>query len=162
MPVRVGINGFGRIGRLTLRTILQRHPEGIEVVAINDLTDSKTNAHLFQWDSTFGPFKGDIKVEETDFIVNGKKIQVFAEREPANIPWSKQGVDIVVESTGFFTDATKAAAHMTGDVKKVIISAPAKNEDITYNSFRAAMAKSPPSITPEIESQYQSIQQRGL
>ncbi len=131
MPVRVGINGFGRIGRLTLRTILQRHPEGIEVVAVNDLTDSKTNAHLFKWDSTFGPFAGDIAVEDTDFIVNGKKIAVFAERDPANIPWDQQGVDIVVESTGFFTDATKAAAHREHGVKKVIISAPAKKEDIT-------------------------------
>ena len=131
MPVRVGINGFGRIGRLTLRTILQRHPEGIEVVAINDLTDSKTNAHMFKWDSTFGPFKGVITVEENDFIVNGKKILVFSEREPSNIPWDKAGVDIVVESTGFFTDATKAAAHRDHGVKKVIISAPAKNEDLT-------------------------------
>jgi len=131
MPVRVGINGFGRIGRLTLRTILARHADDIEVVAVNDLTDTKTNAHLFKYDSTFGPFNGTISVEDSDFIVNGKKVTVFAERDPANIPWDSCGVDIVVESTGFFTDATKAAAHLGGSVKKVIISAPAKNEDIT-------------------------------
>src|ERR1051325_4541949 len=101
MPVRVGINGFGRIGRLTLRTILERHPDNIQVVAVNDLTDSKTNAHLFMWDSTYGPFKGGVTTEENDFIVNGTKIVVFAERDPAAIPWDKAGVDLVVESTGF-------------------------------------------------------------
>ncbi len=87
MPVRAGINGFGRIGRLTLRTILQRHADDIEVVAINDLTDVSTNAHLFKWDSTYGPFNGDIATEEKDFVVNGKKITVFAEREPGAITW---------------------------------------------------------------------------
>jgi glyceraldehyde 3-phosphate dehydrogenase len=131
MPVRVGINGFGRIGRLTLRTILQRHADDIEVVAVNDLTDVKTNAHLFKWDSTYGPFAGDVTTEDKDFVVNGKKITVFAEREPAAIPWNTEGVDIVVESTGFFTDATKAVAHREHGVKKVIISAPAKKEDLT-------------------------------
>ena len=110
MPVRVGINGFGRIGRLTLRTILQRHADNIEIVAINDLTDVKTNAHLFKYDSTYGPFAGDVTTEETDFVVNGKKITVFAEKDPAAIPWDKEGVEVVVESTGFFTDATKAVA----------------------------------------------------
>jgi glyceraldehyde 3-phosphate dehydrogenase len=131
MPVRVGINGFGRIGRLSLRTILQRHPNAIEVVAINDLTDVTTNAHLFKWDSTYGPFEGTITTEEKDFVVNGKKVVVFAEKDPAAIPWATQGVDLVIESTGFFTDATKAVAHRRDSVKKVIISAPAKNEDIT-------------------------------
>ena len=131
MAVKVGINGFGRIGRLTLRTLLNRYPDAIEVVAINDLTDVNTNAHLFKYDSTYGPFAGDIATEETDFVVNGKKIQVFAERDPAAIPWDKAGVDIVIESTGFFTDATKAVAHREHGVKKVIISAPAKNEDLT-------------------------------
>ena len=131
MAVKVGINGFGRIGRLTLRAILQRHAENIEVVAINDLTDVKTNAHLFKWDSTYGPFVGDVTTEEADFVVNGKKITVFAERDPAAIPWDKEGVDIVVEATGFFTDATKAVAHREHGVKKVIISAPAKKEDLT-------------------------------
>lgn len=131
MPVRVGINGFGRIGRLTLRTILQRHADNIEVVAINDLTDVKTNAHLYKYDSTYGPFAGSVTTEEKDFVVNGKKIYVFAEKDPAVIPWDSQGVDIVVESTGFFTDATKAVAHREHGVKKVIISAPAKKEDLT-------------------------------
>lgn len=131
VPVRVGINGFGRIGRLTLRTILERHPDTIEVVGINDLTDVKTNAHLFKWDSTYGPFSGNVTTEEKDFVVNGKKIAVFAEREPAAIPWDTVGADIVVESTGLFTDATKAVAHRERGVKKVIISAPAKKEDLT-------------------------------
>ena len=131
MAVRVGINGFGRIGRITLRTILERHADDIEVVAINDLTDAKTNAHLFKWDSTYGPFQGDIQTEDKDFIVNGKKITVFAERNPADIAWDSVGADIVIESTGFFTDATKAVAHREHGVKKVVISAPAKNEDLT-------------------------------
>ena len=132
MAVRVGINGFGRIGRLTLRTILQRHAGNIEVVAINDLTDAPTNAHLFKWDSTYGPFNGEITTEDKDFIVNGKKIEVYAERNPGDIPWDKAGVDVVIESTGFFTDGLKAAAHREHGVKKVIISAPAKNEDKTF------------------------------
>ena len=131
MAVRVGINGFGRIGRITLRTILERHADDIEVVAINDLTDAKTNAHLFKWDSTYGPFSGDIHIEENGFDVNGKKIRVFAEREPAAIKWDEVGTDIVIESTGFFTDATKAVAHREHGVKKVVISAPAKKEDLT-------------------------------
>src|SRR5579871_5669837 len=131
MAVKVGINGFGRIGRLTLRTILQRHADDIDVVAINDLTDVKTNAHLFKWDSTYGPFQGDVSTAEKDFVVNGKKIQVFAERDPAAIAWDSVGADIVIEATGFFTDATKAVAHREHGVKKVIISAPAKNEDLT-------------------------------
>jgi len=131
MAVKVGINGFGRIGRLTLRTILQRYPDAIDVVAINDLTDVKTNAHLFKWDSTYGPFHGDVSTAEQDFVVNGKKILVFAERDPAVIPWDAAGVDVVIESTGLFTDATKAVAHREHGVKKVIISAPAKKEDLT-------------------------------
>jgi glyceraldehyde 3-phosphate dehydrogenase len=131
MAVRVGINGFGRIGRLTLRTILSRYPNDIEVVAVNDLTDVKTNAHLFKWDSTYGPFDGTVDTDEADFVVNGKKIKVFAERDPAAIAWGSVGADIVIESTGLFTDATKAAAHREGGAKKVIISAPAKKEDLT-------------------------------
>jgi glyceraldehyde 3-phosphate dehydrogenase len=131
MPVRVGINGFGRIGRLTLRTILERYPNDIQVVAVNDLTDTKTNAHLFKWDSTYGPFKGDVATEEQDFVVNGRKITVFAERDPVAIPWDREGVDLVVESTGLFTDATKAIAHREHGAKKILISAPAKNEDLT-------------------------------
>ena len=131
MPVRIGINGFGRIGRLSLRTILARHPHDIEVVAVNDLTDTKTNAHLFKYDSTYGPYKGTVDHSDTEIIVDGKAIKVFAEREPGNIAWDSVGVDLVVESTGFFTDATKAVAHRNHGVKKVIISAPAKNEDLT-------------------------------
>lgn len=131
MAVKVGINGFGRIGRLTLRTILERHPHDIEVVGINDLTDSKTNAHLFKWDSTYGPFNGEVSADDKDFRVNGKAITVFAERNPGDIKWDSVGAEIVIESTGLFTDATKAVAHREHGVKKVLISAPAKKEDIT-------------------------------
>jgi glyceraldehyde 3-phosphate dehydrogenase len=131
MAVRVGINGFGRIGRLALRTILARHANEIEIVAINDLTDSKTNAHLFKWDSTYGPFKGEVTTDANDVIVGGRKIKVFAERNPGDIRWDTEGVDIVIESTGLFTNATKAVAHREHGVKKVIISAPAKEEDLT-------------------------------
>ena len=130
--VRVGINGFGRIGRLTYRAIRDRYPNGeIEVVALNDLTDAHTNAHLLKYDSNYGPFKGEVSYQGNDIIVDGKQITVFAEKDPAAIPWDREGCDIVVESTGFFTDATKAVAHREHGVKKVIISAPAKNEDIT-------------------------------
>ena len=132
MAVRVGINGFGRIGRLSFRAIHERYgSDQIEVVAVNDLTDAQTNAFLLKHDSNYGNFKGDVTFDDKDIVVNGKKIQVFAEREPGSIPWDAAGVDIVVESTGFFTDATKAAAHRGRGVKKVIISAPAKNEDLT-------------------------------
>ncbi len=131
MAVRVGINGFGRIGRLSLRTIMERYPNEIEVVALNDLVDAKTNAHLLKYDTNYGNFPGEVYAEDKDIVVNGKKIYVYAEKDPAAIPWGDQGVDIVLESTGVFTDATKAAAHMHDGVKKVIISAPAKNEDVT-------------------------------
>lgn len=131
MAIKIGINGFGRIGRLSLRTILARHPGDLEVVAINDLTDTKTNAHLFKYDSTYGPFHGSVDYSDTSITVNGKEIKVFAERDPGSIPWDSAGVDVVVESTGFFTDATKAVAHRNHGVKKVLISAPAKNEDLT-------------------------------
>ncbi len=128
---RIGINGFGRIGRLLLRTINEYHANDLEVVAINDLTDAKTNAHLFKWDSTYGPYKGNVQAESDIITVDCKNIKVLSERDPALIPWSDYNVDIVIESTGIFTDATKAAGHKRGSVKKVIISAPAKNEDIT-------------------------------
>ena len=133
MAIRVGINGFGRIGRLTFRAIQEKYGASgdVEVVALNDLTDAKTNAHLLKYDSNYGPFKGDVSYEGTDIVVNGKKIQVFAEKDPAAIPWGSENVDVVVESTGFFTDATKAVAHKRDSVKKVVISAPAKNEDLT-------------------------------
>jgi glyceraldehyde 3-phosphate dehydrogenase len=130
MALRVGINGFGRIGRQTLKALLERHPD-IEVVAINDITDTHTNAHLLKYDSTYGRFPGEVGVEGNDLVVNGRRIQVVAQRDPAAIPWGDLGVSLVVESTGLFTDAEKAAAHLRGGARKVIISAPAKNEDIT-------------------------------
>ena len=132
MTVKIGINGFGRIGRLVYRTIKERHPGEIEVVAVNDLFDAATNAHLLKYDSTYGQFPGTIEVKDGDLVIDGKTVKVTAEKDPANIKWKDLGVDIVIESTGFFTDATKAKAHIeSGGAKKVIISAPAKNEDIT-------------------------------
>ena len=131
MATRIGINGFGRVGRLTLRAVNQYHKGKLEVAAINDLTDTKTNAHLLKWDSTYGPYGGKVEATEDSIIVDGNKVQVLSERDPANISWRDYGVDIVIESTGLFTDATKAAAHLKGGTKKVLISAPAKNEDIT-------------------------------
>jgi glyceraldehyde 3-phosphate dehydrogenase len=131
MVTRVGINGFGRVGRLTLRAINQYHRGELEVVAINDLTDTKTNAHLFKWDSSYGMYPGEVNAGENSIVVDGKEIRVMTERDPANIKWGDLGVKIVVESTGLFTDASKAAAHMKGGAKKVIISAPAKEEDVT-------------------------------
>ena len=131
MAIKVGINGFGRIGRITFRAITERYGDAIDVVAVNDLSDPKTNAHLLKHDSNYGLYSKTIEVGEDGFIVDGEKVRVFAERNPGQIPWGDLGVDVVVESTGFFTDATKAAAHIQGGAKKVIISAPAKNEDIT-------------------------------
>jgi glyceraldehyde 3-phosphate dehydrogenase len=131
MATKIGINGFGRIGRLTFRSIKQYHNDNLEVTAINDLTDAKTNAHLLKWDSTYGPYPGKVEATEDSIIVDGSKIRVLAERDPGKIPWQDYNVDIVIESTGLFTDGTKAAAHLKDSVKKVLISAPAKNEDIT-------------------------------
>ena len=131
MTTRIGINGFGRIGRLTLRTINQFHRGELAVVAINDLTDAKTNAHLLKWDSSYGCYPGTVEATDDSLVVDGKEIKVLSERDPASIPWRDYGVDIVIESTGRFNDATKAAAHRQGGAKKVLISAPAKNEDIT-------------------------------
>ena len=131
MAVKIGINGFGRIGRLTLRAILDRYPNEMEVVAINDLFDPKTNAHLFKYDTNYGPWKGSVEAKEDAIVVDGKSIKVYAEKDPAAIPWQNHGVDVVLESTGIFTDAVKAKAHLHDSVKKVIISAPAKNEDAT-------------------------------
>jgi len=131
LTVKVGINGFGRIGRLTLRAINQFHDNELEVVAINDLTDAQTNAHLLKWDTTYGRYKGCVESNDGEITIDGKKVQVMAERDPAKIDWSGPGADIVIEATGLFTDATKAAAHLNGGAKKVIISAPAKNEDVT-------------------------------
>jgi len=130
MTARIGINGFGRIGRLILRAIMERK-EGILVAAVNDLTDTKTNAHLFKYDSSYGIYPGKVEAGEDSIIVDGQKIRVLAERDPSKIPWAEYGVQTVVESTGLFTDATRAKAHLEGGAKKVIISAPAKGEDIT-------------------------------
>lgn len=129
MATKVGINGFGRIGRNVLRAALN-NPK-VEIVAVNDLTDAKTLAHLLKYDSIHGRINAEVTVGEGEIIVNGKAIKVFAEKDPAIIPWSDFGVEVVVESTGRFTDGEKAKAHLRGTVKKVIISAPAKNEDIT-------------------------------
>lgn len=130
MTVRVGINGFGRIGRNFFRAV-QASGADIEVVATNDLMDNKTLAHLLKYDSILGRYPGEVTYDDTSITVDGKAIRVFEERDPANIDWAGVGADIVVESTGFFTDATKAKAHVDGGAKKVIISAPASNEDIT-------------------------------
>lgn len=131
MTTRVGINGFGRIGRQSLRAILERYPRELEVIAINDITDTKTNAHLFKYDSTYGRFPGEVGATAESLIVNGREIKVLAQRDPAQIPWGDLGIEIVIESTGHFTDADKAAAHLRGGAKKVMISAPAKGEDLT-------------------------------
>ena len=129
MVTRIGINGFGRIGRQVLRATLERHPDKLSVAAINDLTDAETNAHLLKYDSTYGRYPGTVEAAEDALIVNGKEIRVLAERDPASLPWGDLGVDIVIESTGLFTDAAKAADHVKAGAKKVIISAPAKGED---------------------------------
>jgi len=131
MTTRVGINGFGRIGRLTLRTISQYHRDELEVVAVNDLTDTATSAHLFKWDTTYGCYPGRVAVNDNTLAVDNQNIKVVAEKDPAAIPWKDLGADVVIESTGLFTDAAKAKAHFTGGAKKIIISAPAKNEDVT-------------------------------
>lgn len=132
MAVKVGINGFGRIGRQALKALLERYPDKVEVVAVNDITDTKTLAHLFKYDSNYGVYKGEVKYTDKSIVIDGKEIRVFAEKDPANLPWKDLGVDIVIESTGLFTDADKAKVHITsGGAKKVIISAPAKGEDIT-------------------------------
>ena len=131
MATRIGINGFGRIGRLTLRAAQQYHKESLEVVAVNDLTDTKTNAHLLRRDSSYAKYAGTVEAMEDGIVVDGRKIRVFSERDPARIPWKDTGADVVIESTGVFTDAKAASAHLTGGARKVLISAPAKNEDIT-------------------------------
>ncbi len=129
MATKVGINGFGRIGRNVFRAALNN--PAVDIVAVNDLTDAKTLAHLLKYDSVHGILNADVSVDGSNIIVNGKAIQVIAEREPAKLPWKDLGVEVVVESTGRFTDREKAAAHLEAGAKKVIISAPAKKEDIT-------------------------------
>jgi glyceraldehyde 3-phosphate dehydrogenase len=130
MGVRIGINGFGRIGRLFLKAVLERHPD-LEIVAVNDLADPKMNAHLFKHDSNYGNYKGDVSATADAIVIDGRSVKVLQDRDPAKLPWKALNVDIVVESTGFFTDATKAKAHIDAGAKYVIISAPAKNEDKT-------------------------------
>ena len=130
MTVKVAINGFGRIGRNYFRALVASGAD-LDVVAVNDLTDNKTLAHLLKYDSILGRFPGEISYDDDALTVDGKEIKAFAEKDPAQLPWGDLGVDIVIESTGFFTDATKAQAHIAAGAKKVIISAPAKNEDIT-------------------------------
>src|SRR5207249_6220078 len=112
MTTRVGINGFGRIGRQSLKAILERHPHDLEVVAVNDITDTKTNAHLLKYDSTYGRYPGEVEATADSLIVNGHTVKVLAQRDPALIPWADLGIEIVIESTGLFTDASKAAAHL--------------------------------------------------
>jgi len=132
MSTRIGINGFGRIGRQVYKAIHDLHPDKLDVVAVNDLTDPATNAHLLKYDSTYGTFPGDISASDDTIAVNGSTIKVIAERDPGAIPWKDLGVEIVVESTGLFTNAEKARAHVEGGgAKKVVISAPAKGEDLT-------------------------------
>ncbi len=132
MVTKIGINGFGRIGRIVFRTIKERVADKIEVVAINDLFDPAINAHLLKYDSTYGAYHGSVAVKDGNLVVDGKTIKVTAEKDLNAIKWADMGVDIVIESTGLFTDATKSVGHITsGGAKKVIISAPAKNEDIT-------------------------------
>src|SRR5213592_4315571 len=130
MPVRVGINGFGRIGRNVFRAA-QAKSADIEWVAVNDITDPQTLAHLLNYDSTYGRYKGEIEPEGDAIVVDGSRVKVLAERDPANLPWGELGADVVIESTGFFTDRENAAKHLDAGAKKVIISAPAKGEDIT-------------------------------
>ncbi|MEN4013536.1 MAG: type I glyceraldehyde-3-phosphate dehydrogenase [Chloroflexota bacterium] len=140
MTVKVGINGFGRIGRQVLKAIMEMYPNELEVVAVNDLFDAQQNAHLFKYDSNYGIFPGKVEVVGSDLVVNGKSVKIFAEKDPSKLPWKDLGVEVVVESTGVFTDAVgdpakgKAGARVhidVGGAKKVIISAPAKNEDLT-------------------------------
>ena len=131
MTIRIGINGFGRIGRQSLKAMLERHPEELEVVAVNDLAPTATNAHLFKYDSTYGRYDGEVSSGEGVIRIDGKEIRTFSEKDPAALPWGDLEVAIVIESTGVFTDATKAAAHREAGARKVIITAPATNEDVT-------------------------------
>jgi glyceraldehyde 3-phosphate dehydrogenase len=131
MAVKIGINGFGRVGRQVLKAVNENYAGKIEVVAINDLTDTKTNAHLLKYDSNYGIYPGKIEAKADAIVVDGKEVKVLSERDPAKIPWGKYGIEVVIESTGLFTDGPKAAAHKQGGAKKVIITAPAKGEDVT-------------------------------
>ncbi|MDE2900589.1 MAG: type I glyceraldehyde-3-phosphate dehydrogenase [Chloroflexota bacterium] len=131
MATKIGINGFGRIGRQVFKACLERHPSDIEVVAVNDLADSKTNAHLLKYDTNYGRFPGTVEVSDGHLVVNERAVRVFSERDPGQIPWGEVGAEMVVESTGIFTAAEKAAAHNHDTVRKVVNSAPATGEDLT-------------------------------
>jgi glyceraldehyde 3-phosphate dehydrogenase (phosphorylating) len=131
MAVKVAINGFGRIGRLGLRAMLQRHKDDLNVVAINDMADLQTNAHLFRYDSTYGIFPGKVEIGEGFLTIDGAHIAVLNQKDPSRLPWKQLGVDIVIESTGVFTEAAQVRAHLEAGAKKVIITAPAKDEDLT-------------------------------
>ncbi|HWP23788.1 MAG TPA: type I glyceraldehyde-3-phosphate dehydrogenase [Candidatus Binatia bacterium] len=131
MQTRIAINGFGRIGRLVLRTVLERHKGELAVVAVNDMADLKTNAHLFRYDSTYGIFPGTVEIGEGVIRVDGQSIAVLNERDPARLPWKKLGVDIAIESTGVFTDAAQVRAHLEAGARKAIVTAPATHEDLT-------------------------------
>src|SRR6476620_8843068 len=131
MVMKVGINGFGRIGRQVFKALRDYYPDEIQVVAVNDLTDNNTLAHLLKYDSNYGPFDGDVSASEEAITVDGEEIKAFAERDPTKIPWGDLEANIVIESTGVFTDSEKAKLHLQGGAKKVIITAPAKGEDIT-------------------------------
>src|ERR1700722_12752297 len=130
MAVRVGINGFGRIGRNVFRAALERDAD-IEWLALNDLVDRKTIAHLLKYDSNYGPFKGTVEVSDNGIVVNGKEVRVLAERDPAALPWAELGADVVIESTGLFTDRENATKHLDAGANKVVISAPATSPDVT-------------------------------
>ena len=131
MATKIGINGFGRIGRQVLKGILERHGSALEVVALNDLTDTATNAHLFKYDSNYGRFQGEVAAAAAGLTIDGHAIHVMSERDPGQIPWGDYGVEIVIESTGIFTNAEKARGHLNNGPKKVVISAPAKGDDMT-------------------------------
>ncbi|MDQ5987432.1 MAG: Glyceraldehyde-3-phosphate dehydrogenase [Syntrophus sp. SKADARSKE-3] len=129
--IRLGINGFGRIGRQVLKAVIERYPQKLQVVAVNDLFDVETNAHLFKYDTCYGRYAGDVAIKKDCFVINGQVIKSMAFRDPTAIPWEEEKVDLVIESTGLFTSGPKAAAHLEGGAKKVIITAPAKDEDLT-------------------------------
>ena len=141
MPINLAINGFGRIGRLVLRTLMERYKTNLTVIAINDMADLKTNAHLFRYDSTYGIYPGKIETGEGTMIVDGRKISVLNQKDPSRLPWKQLGVDIVIEATGVFTDAAQVRAHLSAGAKKAIVTAPATHEDITLYSA---------SMTPSI------------
>lgn len=131
MPTNLAINGFGRIGRLVLRTLIERYKTDLAVVAVNDMADLKTNAHLFRYDSTYGIYPGKVETGDGAMTIDGRKISVLNQKDPSRLPWKEMGVDIVIEATGVFTDAAQVRAHLSAGAKKVIVTAPATHEDIT-------------------------------